>query len=173
MDEIRTDQPSLYDEDVVAWAEQQAAALRALAARPELSNVLDWENIAEEVEAVGLSQIKAFESALRVMLIHVLKYLSAPSAQSTRSWRVEIIAFHATARRRYAPSMRQRVDWDDLWQVSVADAAAALELHGDVLVSGLPDRNPFTPEELVAKTFTLDWALLRLAAVLQNPRDHH
>ena len=54
-----------------------------------------------------------------------------------------------------------------------ADAGAALELYGDALVSGLPDRNPFTPEELVAKTFTLDWALLRLASILQNPNDHH
>ncbi len=61
MDEIRTDQPSLYDEDVVAWAEQQAAALRALGARPDLSNALDWENVIEEVESVGLSEIRAFE----------------------------------------------------------------------------------------------------------------
>ncbi|MGY2050315.1 DUF29 domain-containing protein [Methylobacterium sp. JK268] len=173
MDEIRTDQPSLYDEDVVAWAEKQAAALRALGARPDLSNVLDWDNVAEEVESVGRSEINAVEGALRVMLIHVIKLMSAPTAQSTRSWRAEIIAFHATARRRYTPSMRQRIDWDDLWQVSMADAAAALEMHGDVLVSGLPDRSPFTPEELVAKSFSLDWALLRLATTLQNPRDHH
>ncbi|MGX7705936.1 DUF29 family protein [Methylobacterium sp. Gmos1] len=173
MDEIRTDQPSLYDDDVVAWAEQQAAALRALGARPDLSNALDWENIIEEVEDVGRSEIRSLEGTLQVMLVHVLKYLSCPRAQSVRSWRAEIVAFHATARRRYTRSMRQRVDWDALWHGAKATAAAELAVWGDKLAVGLPDRIPFTPEELVAEEFTLDWALLRLAAVLQNPRDHH
>lgn len=43
------DRPSLSD-DIVAWAEEQAAALGA---RGELSNVLDWENLAEKFEGVG------------------------------------------------------------------------------------------------------------------------
>jgi hypothetical protein len=173
MDEIRTDQPSLYDEDVVAWAEQQAAALRALGARPEFSNILDWDNIIEEVEDVGRSEIRTLEGTLRAMLVHVLKYLSAPAAQSVRSWRAEIIAFHATARRRYTRSMRQRIDWDSLWRDATAVAAGELAVWGDKLAAGLPDRNPFTPGELVAEDFTLDRALLRLASTLQNPNDHH
>ena len=49
------DQPSLYDDDTVTWADQQVAALRSLATRPELSNVLDWDNVAEEIEGVGRS----------------------------------------------------------------------------------------------------------------------
>ena len=44
------DQPSLYDDDIVTWAEQQAAAVRALASRPDLSNALDWENVAARFE---------------------------------------------------------------------------------------------------------------------------
>jgi len=167
------DQPASYDDDVVAWSEQQAAAVRALGARPDLSNALDWHNVAEEIEAVGLSQIRTVESALGQVLIHVLKYLSTPAGQSTRSWRAEIIAFHATARRRYKPSMRERIDWEDLWRSSQRNAAASLEIYGDVLAAGLPDRSPFTPEELIGEAFTLDWALLRLAAVLQNRDDHH
>ncbi|QRE73322.1 DUF29 domain-containing protein [Methylobacterium aquaticum] len=173
MDEIRTDQPSLYDEDVVAWAEQQAAALRALGARPDLSNALDWENVIEEIESVGLSEIRALEGALRAMLVNLLKYLSTPSAQSTRSWPAEIVAFHATASRRYTPSMRQRIRWNGLWRDATKIAAAELAVWGERLAVGLPDENPFTPEELVGEDFTLDWALLRLASILQNPNDHH
>jgi hypothetical protein len=37
----------LYDTDIVLWSEQQAAALRRRAA-----NEIDWENVAEEIEAV-------------------------------------------------------------------------------------------------------------------------
>ena len=45
------DRRSLYEDDIYAWAEQQAAALRRLAGtRRELPNELDLENLAEEIE---------------------------------------------------------------------------------------------------------------------------
>ena len=50
-----TEPKTLYDEDFVAWAEQQAAALRA-AARGGSNQQLDWENLAEEIEDLGKSQ---------------------------------------------------------------------------------------------------------------------
>src|SRR5689334_17884777 len=106
------DRPSLYDDDIVAWAEEQAAALRAVGARGELSNAVEWERIAEEIEEVGSSRIRAAESALLLVLVHLLKYLSAPTAQSTRSWRAEIVAFQTAARKLYANSMRQRIEWE-------------------------------------------------------------
>jgi len=43
------DAATLYRDDIVAWAERQAAALRALALRPELSNAVDWANLIEEM----------------------------------------------------------------------------------------------------------------------------
>jgi hypothetical protein len=167
------DQPSLYDDDIVTWAEQQASTLRALACRPDLSNILDWENVAGEIESVGRSQISAVEQQLLQILIHVLKYMSAPRAQSTRSWRVEVIAFHAAARRAYAPGMRRRIDWDWIWKTARLQAEASLQMYDDHLVAGLPDSVPFTPDELVAESFTMDWALERLAATLNRPTDHH
>jgi hypothetical protein len=48
------DRRSLYDEDVYAWAQQQADALRRLAgSRPDLPTELDLENVAEESEDGG------------------------------------------------------------------------------------------------------------------------
>ncbi len=47
-----TDLKTLYEEDTVAWSEQQAAALRA-AARGGSNQPLDWENLAEEIEELG------------------------------------------------------------------------------------------------------------------------
>jgi hypothetical protein len=167
------DRPSLYDDDIVAWAEEQAAALRTLGARGELSNAVDWELVAEEIESVGRAQIDGVDSALRLVLIHVLKYLSAPNAQSTASWRVEVLAFGRAARKKYKPSMRQRIDWEDLWTAAVGEADAQLELFGDHLVGGLPRAMPFTPEELVSANFTMDWALERLSALLDTGAGHH
>ena len=41
----------LYEDDILLWSEHQAEALRRRAA-----NEIDWENVAEEIEAVGRSQ---------------------------------------------------------------------------------------------------------------------
>ena len=49
-----SDVKSLYDEDFVAWTQQQAKALRA-AAGSRTNQPLDWENLAEEVEDLGKS----------------------------------------------------------------------------------------------------------------------
>jgi len=167
------DQPSLYDDDIVTWAEQQASTLRELARRPELSNILDWENVAEEIESVGRSQIHAVEPLPLQTLVHVLQYMSAPSAQSTRSWRAEVIAFHAAACRAYSPGMRQRIDWARLWRTAQKQAEASLHVYDDHLVAGLPDTMPFTPDEMTSEAFTMDWTLERLAAALNKPADHH
>ena len=50
-----TDVKALYDQDLVAWSHQQAAALRA-AARTGSDQLVDWENLAEEIEDLGRSQ---------------------------------------------------------------------------------------------------------------------
>jgi hypothetical protein len=167
------DQPSLYDDGAVAWAMEQAVALRALGQRPELSNVLDWHNVIEEIESVGRSKIDRVESALSQVLIHILKHVSAPTAQSTRSWRKEVIVWHASAARNYRPSMRQRIDWQRLWSISVKLADASLNVFGESLPGGLPDIMPFTPEELTSLDFDMDRGLERLAAVLKPAPDHH
>jgi hypothetical protein len=167
------DHPSLYDDDIVAWSEEQAAALRALAARPELSNALDWEMIAEEIEGAGRSEVGGVESAILLTLVHVLKYASAPRAQSVSSWRTEVITFQASARRSYRPSMRRRIDWDDLWVTAKRRAEGELAIFGDRLLAGLPDAMPFTPDDIVARDFDMDAALARIATSLARTDDRH
>ena len=166
------DQPSLYD-DIVTWAEQQAQAVRALARRPELSSALDWENVAEEIESVGRSQTDAVETALLETLVHVFKDFSSCTAPSTGRWRVEEIAQHAIARKRYRSAMHQRVEWDALWPLALKLAGASLQLNGERLAPGLPHTMPFTPEELVSDTFEMDWALRLLADTLKRADGGH
>ena len=49
--------PDLYDTDILIWSEEQAEFLRRRAA-----NALDWDNLAEEIADVGLSQLHAVMS---------------------------------------------------------------------------------------------------------------
>src|SRR6266496_6361743 len=97
---------ALYDADILEWSEQQASALRSLArARPDLSNVIDWENVAEEIEDVGRSQFNAVRSYIRQILIHVAKALSVSDSQSLMHWHTEVRGFHSELIDRVAPSM--------------------------------------------------------------------
>jgi len=112
---------TLYDQDVLAWSVQQADLLRRFA-RGERPNNVDWTRVAEEIEDLGLSELHAAESFLNLMLVHLLKLLAWPDSEDRRHWRGEVVAFQRNLRRRFAPSMRQRIDLDALY----ADALAQL-----------------------------------------------
>ena len=48
---------SLYQTDYYAWTKEQAAALRAMAVA-RVNSTLDLENLAEEVESLGRSDLQ-------------------------------------------------------------------------------------------------------------------
>jgi hypothetical protein len=114
----------LYDRDALAWSEHQASLLRRVA-RGERVNEVDWEHVIEEIEDVGLSQLNAVQSYLRLMLVHLLKVHCWPESHSAGHWRGEIVSFQRDAAQRFAPSMRQRIDVDRLYQAAQEQVAAA------------------------------------------------
>jgi hypothetical protein len=105
----------LYESDIVLWSGQQADLLRRLA-RGERVNELDWENVIEEIESVGRSQIASVRSLLRRALEHLLKAAAWPQAPSARKWLHEANAFLIDAQEAWAPSMRQHIDLEDLYR---------------------------------------------------------
>ncbi len=114
---------SEYDADILLWSEHQAALLRRRAAGKLINEAeLDWPNIAEEIEDVGRSQLHAVESLLVQALRHMLKAEAWPLSLDAPSWRADAIDFRRQARRRFVPSMRQRLDVAGLY----ADALAAM-----------------------------------------------
>jgi hypothetical protein len=73
-----------YDRDLYGWAVEQAALLRA----GRIAEV-DALNIAEEIDDVGNEQFDRLESALRIILVHLLKWDHQPDRRS-RSWFLSI-----------------------------------------------------------------------------------
>ncbi len=163
------DRPSLYDDDIVTWSEEQAAALRALGARGELSNAVDWENVAEEIESVGRSQIHAVEGHLVQLLSHLIKRLSAPSAPAQQKWRDEVVAFHSGANVRYGRSMRQRIDLDKCWRIAKSEAQFGLNMYGDAILPHLPSDCPLSIDDLLQMPFEAEAILLRIAESANAP----
>jgi hypothetical protein len=64
-----------YDRDLYSWAVEQAALLRS-----GRVTELDALNIAEELDDVGNEQYDKLESALRPILLHLLKWDHQPEA---------------------------------------------------------------------------------------------
>jgi uncharacterized protein DUF29 len=136
----------LYERDVLAWSQHQADLLRRLG-RGERVNDVDWANVAEEIEDLGLSELHSVESFLDLVIVHLLKVHVAPDSLSVGHWRRELVAFQKNARRRFTPSMRQRIDVAKLYAEAVEEVRAGSE---DSAGSGTwPDDNPFTLDDLL------------------------
>ena len=78
----------LYDTDIVAWSEQQAAELRRRADGNDTA--VDWLNVAEEIEAMGRSDKREIGKRLSVICLHLLKWRFQPEGRSG-SWRGSIV----------------------------------------------------------------------------------
>ena len=78
-------QASLYEHDVYGWVQEQVRLLRA----GRLAEI-DAENIAEEILDVGRNEYDKLESALTVLLAHMLKW-DHQAKKRTRSWEATIL----------------------------------------------------------------------------------
>jgi hypothetical protein len=100
----------LYEEDILAWSERQADLLRRLASGERVNDQVDWENIVEEVESVGRSELHRTESLLTQALRHRLKIMAWPDSREVPHWREGKILFQMDAARAFQESMRRRLD---------------------------------------------------------------
>jgi Domain of unknown function DUF29 len=140
---------SNYDSDILIWSEQQAGLLRRRAAGELVNDAeMDWPNIAEEIEDVGRSQLHSVESLLVQALRLMLKAEAWPLSRDAPTWRADAVDFRRQARRRFSPSMRQRVDVAGLY----ADALAAMPetIDGQPPLP-VPDVCPVTLDELLGE----------------------
>jgi hypothetical protein len=158
------DRRNLYDEDIYAWAQQQADVLRRLAeTRRDLPNELDLENVAEEIEDVGKSELSRVESFIQLILVHLLKAASAPQARSARKWSLEVGLFHAQLLKNLSRSMRARIDVDEIWRLALIEAEADLVGEGDELISDPPRTSPIALDELTGKSLDFEAMVRRIS----------
>jgi hypothetical protein len=139
-----------YETDVIAWANEQAAHLRAgnFAA-------LDIAHIADEVEDVGKSEERELASRMAVLLAHLLKWHVQPERRGS-SWEVTIRAQRKAIGRRLAksPSLKSDVADPEWWEIVWGDAVgkAAEETGG----RDFPEVCPWTPAQALDERFLPD-----------------
>lgn len=138
-----------YDHDVVAWATEQAALLRA-----GQWSALDIEHLADEIEDVGKSEQRELASRMAFLIAHLLKWQFQPALRG-KSWEYTIKAQRADVAYllNEAPSLRTRFvdpEWTSLiWQKAVISAAQETGIAIDVF----PAACPWTMEQVQNSDF--------------------
>jgi hypothetical protein len=124
-----------YDTDLALWAENQARALRD-AGHAGTNLPIDWENIAEEIEALGKSQARELASRLRTILVHLIKLQASPATEPRGGWRETIVEQRSEIERviEDSPSLRPAIDRIVAKEIGTArrQASAALTDHGEM-----------------------------------------
>lgn len=139
-----------YEDDLYSWVREQVEHLRA-----GRVDALDLANIAEELDDVGIAQYHRLESALRVLLMHMLKWDQQPERRS-RSWVCSI----AEQRSRIArllhknPGLKSRIEeaCDEAYESAVRWAAHETGL----IESDFPQEQPYSWGDIQNRPFDLD-----------------
>ncbi|MBN9559676.1 MAG: DUF29 domain-containing protein [Alphaproteobacteria bacterium] len=138
----------LYDNDILTWSERQAALLRRVAAGEAPNETPDWENIVEEIESVGRSELHRTESLLIQALRHRLKIMASPDSPEVPHWQEEAVIFQMDAARAYQPAMKQRLDL--AWIYRRARHRFPTQMDGQPPLP-LPEICPVTLDELLSE----------------------
>jgi Domain of unknown function DUF29 len=123
-----------YESDIVAWADEQAALIRA-----GRFDKVDIEHVADEVEDVGRSEERELASRMAVLLAHLLKWRYQPERRGT-SWQVTIRAQRQAIARRLLRTPSLKAEFNDpewleiVWGDAVGKAAEETGLKDFPLV---------------------------------------
>jgi hypothetical protein len=128
---------------------EQAAALRA-----RHYELLDWENVAEEIESLGRSERNELESRLMRTLVHLLKS-QFQSNRRSRRWEVTLIVQRTRLCRllKESPSLRTVVPEYTLEAYATARRVAGVEMKLARGAEPFPDQCPWTIEQILDLDF--------------------
>lgn len=128
---------NLYEQDFVAWAEQQALLLEQ-----KRWHELDLVNLVEEVRDLGRRERDAVESQLTRLLMHLLKWQYQPDKQ-TKSWLLTI----KDARRQVAKLQRKhpvlKVHTEAVFLECYLEAREVAADETDSPLSTFPIKSPY------------------------------
>lgn len=139
-----------YEDDFYSWLIEQAALLRA----GHLEG-LDLDHVAEELEGLSKSEFAKLRSALRVLVMHMLKWDQQPE-QRTASWIFSI----REQRRRYVdvladnPGLKPRIEEALARAYPDARDWASDETH--LPPDEFPAACPYAWEDILERPFDLD-----------------
>jgi hypothetical protein len=167
MSEVTT-RPSLYEQDFVAWTQEQAKLLRQAASR-RLNAPFDLENLAEEIESLGISEKRGLASEVTRIIEHLLKLQYSPAAEPRSVWRHAVRLHRSEAARilELSPSLWNYAQNEfEGWYHDGHDLAAE-GMQGEVDMSYLPAGLPYDLQQVLDR----DWWPSPIVAGLAEKED--
>lgn len=139
--ELEATRKTLYETDFLQWIETTVAQLKA----QDYAHI-DWENLIDEIEAMGKRECKSLKSNLTIVLLHLLKWHYQPERRSG-SWKGSIVEHRRRIRDdlRDSPSLNPYLEeiFDECYEDAVEQAIAETDLPRETF----PRSCPYTSAE--------------------------
>lgn len=145
-----TNETLLYQQDFYGWTQWQGQILAE-----KQSVGLDWQNLQEEIQALGRQEYRELVSRLAVLLGHLLKWKYQPDRRS-RSWFLTIREQRRAINRHLvkSPSLKARTveALEDGFEAGVDLALRETDLP----LRTFPEKCPYEFEDIVRDKFLCD-----------------
>jgi len=129
---------NLYNQDFYLWIETTAKLLR----EGNLESV-DFENLIEEIEAIGRKEKRDIRSNLILLLMHLLKYRYQPD----NSWCSTIFEHRDRIEGVLEDSPSLQPYLEDIWSECYSKARKKASLETGLPLSNFPESCPFSQGE--------------------------
>ena len=141
------DAMTVNPQDFYGWTQQQVRLLRS-----GNFDEIDLEYLIEEVESMGISELRELESRLTVLLMHLLKWQYQANFQ-TRSWilRIKEQRRRIVKRIQQSPSLKSKLNEviEDAYDLARGDATDVTGLPE----SDFPMKCPWKYQQIVDMEF--------------------
>ena len=139
-----------YADDIYTWVQEQVALLRA-----GRVDALDLDNIAEELSDVGSSEYYRFQSAVEIILLHMLKWDHQPERRS-RSWALSIAEHRERAQIQLwkSPGLKASLEEIRCDGFRLGRLGAARQMKR--VLKTLPADCPYSWDEILHRPFAFD-----------------
>jgi hypothetical protein len=147
---LRDRAAKLYETDFYAWAEEQAARLRA-----RQFDRLDLDNLIEEVEGLAETKLSAVLNSARVVMEHLLKLERSPAVDPRNNWRASVREHRRRVHIDLTPRLQGLLadQLPRMYEMAREDAAAGMRDHGEhTAADALPATCPCNFDQITA-----DW----------------
>lgn len=134
---------NLYDRDFYLWLETTANLLK----NRQIDRI-DYENLIEEIEAMGRSEKAAIESNLRILLMHLLKWKYQPQKR-TNSWKFSIIEHSLRINKAFKDSPSLRRYFNEVFEETYQDARLLASGETGLQKETFPQICPFKREDIL------------------------
>jgi hypothetical protein len=145
------DASRVYDHDYYAWAREQASALRE-----RQIELLDFEHLAEEVDALADRDRRELRSRLMRILVHLLKWQFQASRRS-RSWEntLDLQRTEIDGLLKSSPSLRRELPAliTDAYAYAQRVAGREMRLDRDEWLRRFPVECPWSVEQILNVEF--------------------